>query len=89
MTGVQTCALPISSGRFTEAATVLDKALDADPNSPAAHAGYGRHFEMQKNLKEATRYYERALALGDFSTDFSSALLEEIRARRKSETTPP
>ena len=78
-----------SAGRFTEAATVLDQALDADPNSSAAHAEYGRHFEIQRNFKEAKRHYGRALVLGGISTDYSSPILEEIRAHRKSGNTLP
>ena len=49
-----------SRENYPAAAAQYDKALSIDPNDLGALVGYGRLFDRQNQLVEATTYYERA-----------------------------
>ena len=58
MTGVQTCALPISAAQVIEA---YQKALELDPKSAGALVNLGTLHFNARNWEEAERYYHQAL----------------------------
>ncbi len=70
MTGVQTCALPISQGlagalldldRFSEAEALLRRAVQAWPGQALTWAALGKSLQGQIKLQAAADVYQRAL----------------------------
>jgi rhomboid protease GluP len=58
-------AMELQKGNCTAAIPQLERAANADPKDPDAHAELGYCYEQVKRQDDARREYERALALGN------------------------
>ncbi len=70
-----------SEDDLRKAAVLFNKALDADPNYPAAAYHLGQVHQLLLNYREAVNYFERAIALDptdvDARTECGAALIEQ------------
>lgn len=62
--------------RFPEAEEVFHRVFECDPNFGLAYAYYGLHWELQRRIRTAERYFRKASNMGE--TDISPKALRRI-----------
>jgi O-antigen ligase len=72
-----------SAGRYAEAETAFQLAMEVDPNLGNVYAYYGVHFWVQRQLNDAEFYLRKAQDFGE--RDISAPVLAEIESLRKSD----
>ena len=70
------------AGQFERAQIETDKALDVDPTYVRSVSMKGSIFYMQKNYDEATKWFEKALAI-DANFDQAVKMIARIKEERK------
>jgi O-antigen ligase len=68
--------------RFQEADEVFHRVFECDPNFGLAYAYYGLHWELQRRIRTAERYFRKASNMGE--TDISPKGLHRIEQLKKS-----
>lgn len=72
-----------TAGRFSEAETAYQLAMEVDPNFGNVYAYYGLHLQAQRQLKEAEVYFRKAEELQE--RQISQPGLQDNERMRKSE----
>lgn len=67
---IETAQQAYEAGRFTQAATTLQQAAQADPNNPAVHYWLGRCYFELRNYEQAAQETEKAVKLDGQNSDY-------------------
>jgi len=85
---IQLADFLIASSHNEEAVTVLELALDHNPDDPSLHEAYGTVLARLNRMPEAREQFERAITLGDATPEAKDNLAKVLHALGAAPTAP-